>query len=140
LPLCLGGLWWLLAGAANLPGDDILTMRITDHAGADYLSNVSSHCLVATHTFLEAVHYGVWLIAIPWLGQKTNLWNVAAMPLGRRSLTWTRSLQIFLALSAAIVVVLWLCFWADYPLTRNIYFTLAMVHVLAEVPFLLRAL
>jgi hypothetical protein len=143
IPVCLGLIWWNLAASPDLPGNDAISMRITQHAGADYtryLVGVSTHCLVATHTFLEAVHYGVWLIAIPWLGRQTNLWNVAAMPLGRRSPLWTRALQGFLILSAGIVVVLWLCFWAEYPITRDVYFTLAMVHVLAEVPFLLRAL
>jgi hypothetical protein len=143
IPACLGLIWWNLAAAPNLPGDDVLSMRITQHAGSDYaeyLSGVSTHCLVATHTFLEAVHYGVWLIAIPWLGWRTNLWSVARMPLGRRSLTWTRAVQGFLILSAGVVIVLWIGFWADYPVTRDVYFTLAMVHVLAEVPFLLRAL
>jgi hypothetical protein len=143
IPMCLGLIWWNLAAAPDLIGDDAISMRITRHSGADYtdyLAGISTHCLVATHTFLEAVHYGVWLIAIPWIGMQTSLWNVAAMPLGRRSLTWTRALQVFLLLSAAVVVGLWLCFWADYPITRDVYFTLAMVHVLAEVPFLLRAL
>jgi hypothetical protein len=133
-------IWWNLAGAAPLPGNDALSMRITDHSGAPLLPGVSSHCLVATHTFLEAVHYGVWLLAIPWLGRQTSLWNIPSMPLGRRSPCWTRALQIFLALSAAAVVVLWIAFFADYPVTRDVYFTLAMVHVLAEAPFLLRAL
>jgi hypothetical protein len=143
IPVCLGLIWWNLAAAPNLPGADVLSMRITQHAGSDYtdyLAGVSTHCLVATHTFLEAVHYGVWLIAIPWLGRQTNLWSVSRMPLGRRSPTWTRALQVFLLLSAATVVVLWLLFWANYPITRDVYFILAMVHVLAEVPFLLRAL
>jgi hypothetical protein len=36
--------------------------------------------------------------------------------------------------------LLWLCFLADYPTTRDVYFTFAMAHVLAEVPFLLRTL
>ncbi len=139
MPVCLGLLWWRLAAAPNLAGDDLLT-RITDHAGSYLLTDISSHCLVATHTFLESVHYGVWLIAIPWLGQKTNLWSVPHMPLGRRSWTWTLAMQIFLALSAVVVIVLWLCFYANYAITRDVYFTLAMVHVLAEVPFLLRAL
>ncbi len=139
IPVCLALIWWRLAGAPNLVGDDLLT-RITQHAGSELLTGVSSHCLVATHTFLEVVHYGVWLIAIPWLGKKSNLWNVPHMPLGRRSLTWTRGIQVFLLLSAAVVVLLWLCFAANYPITRDVYFTLALVHVLAEVPFLLRAL
>ena len=140
VPCCLAILWWRLASSPNLAGDDLLTERIRDHAGASLLGGVSSHCLVAMHTFLEGVHYGVWLIAIPWLGRRTNLWNVAQMPLGRRSWTWTRCLRIFLMASAAGVVLLWVCFSIDYPITRNVYFTLAMVHVLAEVPFLLRAL
>ncbi len=143
IPVCLGLIWWNLAAAPNLPGDDLLSMRITQHAGSeytDYLAGISSHCLVATHTFLEAVHYGVWLIAIPWLGRQANLWSVARMPLGRRSLTWTRALQMFLVMGASVVIVLWICFLRDYPITRDVYFTLAMVHVLAEVPFLLRAL
>ena len=140
VPVCLGLIWWNLAAAPDLLGDDLLTLRIREHSGASMLAGISSHCLVATHTFLEAVHYGVWLIAIPWLGSRTNLWNVPKMPLGRRSLTWTLALQIFLVVSAAVVVVLWLAFLADYPVTRDVYFTLAMVHVLAEVPFLLRAL
>jgi hypothetical protein len=37
-----------------------------------------------------------------------------------------------------VVVVLWVCFGLDYSTTRDIYFTVAMLHVLAEVPFLLR--
>lgn len=139
IPICLGLLWWKLAGAVDLEGDDLLR-RITHHAGADLLEGVSSHLLVATHTFLEAVHYGVWLLAIPWLGARTNLWNVSHMPIGRRSPTWTRVLQVLLTLSACVVVALWLCFYANYPITRDIYFLLAMVHVLAEAPFLLRAL
>jgi hypothetical protein len=36
--------------------------------------------------------------------------------------------------------VLWVSFLADYTTTRNIYFTVALFHVLAEVPFLLRSL
>lgn len=40
----------------------------------------------------------------------------------------------------SLVIVLWAGFLANYPLTRDVYFTLAMLHVLAEVPLLLRAL
>jgi hypothetical protein len=34
--------------------------------------------------------------------------------------------------------LLWFGFAANYTLTRDIYFTIAMAHVLAEAPFLLR--
>ena len=40
----------------------------------------------------------------------------------------------------ACVVVLWFGFSMDYSTTRDIYFTVAMAHVLAEAPFLLRML
>jgi len=36
------------------------------------------------------------------------------------------------------VALLWFGFSANYTLTRDIYFTIAMAHVLAEAPFLLR--
>jgi hypothetical protein len=139
VPVCLGLLWWHLASAPPLEGEDLLTIRITQHAGSDLLG-ISSHCLVATHTFLETIHYGVWLLAIPWLGRSSNLWNVEAMPLGRRSWSWAHGMRMVLLLGIAGVVVLWVCFLRDYPETRNVYFTMAMVHVLAEIPFLLRAL
>jgi hypothetical protein len=37
-----------------------------------------------------------------------------------------------------VVAAFWAGFLIDYPLTRSLYFTVALVHVLAEVPFLLR--
>jgi hypothetical protein len=140
LPVFLGVLWWRLADAPPLPGDDELTRRITEHAGAAILPGVSSHLLVATHTFLEMLHYGVWVVAIPLIGLRAAPWRLGAVPLARRSPAWRRSLAVLLAVGLGVVVVLWGCFLADYVATRNVYFTVAVLHVLAEVPFLLRAL
>ena len=47
---------------------------------------------------------------------------------------------MLLVAGAFVVALLWLCFLADYATTRDIYFTVATAHVLAEVPFLLRTL
>ncbi len=140
LPLFLAALWWKLADAPPLPGDDQLTLAITRHAGAETLPGISSHLLVATHTFLEMLHYGVWVVAIPLIGLRLAPWRLHTVPLARRSPAWRRGVVWFLALGLAVVVVLWGCFLGDYVTTRNVYFTVAMVHVLAEVPFLLRAL
>jgi hypothetical protein len=140
LPLFLAALWWKLAGAPPLPGDDELSWRIAEHAGAACLPGLSSHLLVATHTFLEMLHYGVWVVAIPLVGLRAAPWRLQAVPLARRSPAWRRGVAWFLVLGLGVVVVLWGCFLADYVTTRNVYFTAAMVHVLAEVPFLLRAL
>jgi len=140
VPLLLALLWWRLADSPPLPGNDALTARITAHAGSQILAGVSSHLLVATHTFLEMLHYGVWLAAIPIVSLRDWPWNIRQVPLARGSRIWKRVLCIALASGAAVILVLWAGFIANYPLTRDIYFTVAMLHVLAEAPFLLRLL
>jgi hypothetical protein len=140
LPVLLALLWWHLADAPHLPEWRPLDSAITQHAGAAVLPGVSSHLLVATHTFLEMLHYGVWVLAIPLLGLRTAPWRLHQVPLARRSANWRRAVTCFLVLGLGAVIALWACFLADYATTRAIYFTVALVHVLAEAPFLLRAL
>ena len=143
LPFFVGLLWWQLADAPALNGSDALTLRITRHAGSEILRNTSSHLLVATHVFLETIHYGVWLLALPLVGasRSASWWRFESLPLvshTRRG--WPRLIRTLLVVSSFCVVLLWLAFLADYTTTRDLYFTLAMAHVLAEAPFLLRML
>lgn len=140
LPVFLGVLWWRLADKPNLPGEDLLTTRIAQDAGAVLLKGISTHLLVATHTFLEMLHYGVWVLAIPLVGLAAAPWKLGDVPMVRRTSAWRVGLGAFLVAGAAVVLCLWGCFLADYSLTRDIYFTVSFVHVLAEAPFLLRAL
>jgi hypothetical protein len=140
LPVFLGAIWWRLADAPPLPGDDDLTKAISNHAGAFVLPGISSHLLVSTHTFLEMLHYGVWVLAMPLIGLQSAPWQLQKVPLARRGLSWRTGIAVFLACGLGVVAILWAGFLADYPTTRNVYFTVAMLHVLAEVPFLLRAL
>jgi MFS family permease len=140
LPLVLGLLWWKLAAAPALPDGDQLSQDISNHAGAWVLPGVSSHLLVATHTFLEMLHYGVWVVAIPLIGLRSAPWKLQTVPLARRSPTWRLAVYVFLGVGLAVVVILWGCFLGDYTRTRDVYFTVALLHVLAEVPFLLRSL
>ncbi|HEV2800078.1 MAG TPA: hypothetical protein VGW12_06265 [Pyrinomonadaceae bacterium] len=153
LPLCIGLLWWQLAdapalAAAGESSGDALALRITNHAGANILPGVSSHLLVATHVFLETIHYSVWLLALPLAGlrvaggaRRDAPWRFDSLPLVRHTRRgWPRLIRTALILSAVCVVLLWLAFLADYSTTRDLYFTLAMAHVLAEAPFLLRML
>jgi hypothetical protein len=138
VPVLLGVLAIRLWNAPDLPGRDGLTWRITTHAGAGLLSDVSSHFLVAAHTFLEMLHYGVWVAAIPLVSLRDAPWNVQGIPLARRSKPFRLMVVGLLAAGACVMLVLWGGFLADYPMTRDVYFTVAMLHVLAEVPFLLR--
>jgi hypothetical protein len=140
IPLLVAGLWWQLASSPDLPGDDMLTMQIANHAGAGLLSGVSSRFLVATHTFLETLHYAVWIVAVPLIGYAGAPWALQRVPLAHRSRLWRTIIASVLLIGAGITVLLWVGFLADYPLTRDIYFSIAILHVLAEIPFLLRML
>ena len=140
VPICLALLWWNLAAAPNLPGDDVLTWQITNHAGGGLLTGVSTHFLVSTHVFLEMLHYGVWIVAIPLVSVRMAPWKLENVPLARRSAFWRIAVMGAITLGVVVMLVLWSAFLADYPLTRNVYFTVAMLHVLAEVPVLLRLL
>lgn len=135
------GMFFLLGNAPHLPGEDVLSLQITRHAGGGIFSGVSTHFLVAAHTFLEMLHYAVWIVAMPLLCVKATPWNLSrSAPLARRSGFWRKALLISIAAGGAIVLLLWGAFLTNYPATRDIYFTVAMLHVLAEVPFLLRLL
>ena len=140
VPACLGLLWWNLAGSPHLPGDDVLTWQIANHAGGGILSGVSTHLLVSTHVFLEMLHYGVWIVAIPLVSVRMAPWKLGNVPLARRSTFWRSCVLAAIGIGALVMLILWGAFLADYPLTRSVYFTVAMLHVLAEVPFLLRLL
>ncbi len=138
VPLLLVLLWWQLRDSPDLPGTDPLTLAITNHAGAWFLTGFSTHFLVAAHTFLEMVHYGVWMVLIPLVGLRSWPWELHTIPAARRSPSWARGVTLVLLLGLSVVAVLWVCFVLDYSATRSIYFTVAMLHVLAEIPFLLR--
>jgi hypothetical protein len=141
LPVALALLWWRLAGAAPLAEDGEVALRVVRHAGAGIIPDVSTHLLVSAHVFLETLHYGVWLVGVPLAaGAGLAPWRAAGVPLARHRRGWPRLIRALLAAGGAAVLLLWLCFVADYATTRDIYFTVAMAHVLAEVPFLLRTL
>jgi hypothetical protein len=108
--------------------------------------------LVATHVFLEMLHYSVWLVALPLIApirktpesrgaaarKRDRIWNVNAVPVARHPRGFPKLVATTLALGVFLVVILWFGFSLDYTTTRDVYFTLAIAHVLAEAPFLLR--
>jgi hypothetical protein len=138
LPILMVGMLWQLARTPSLADDNGLFWRITQHAGAELLPNVSSHMLVSTHVFLEMLHYGVWILALPLIGATGALWKVNSIPLARRTRGFPKMIAAFLAVGLMMVAVLWLGFTTNYAATRDVYFAVAIAHVLAEAPFLLR--
>ena len=162
LPLMLAGMVWQLSRTPPLADDNGLFWRITQHAGAQLLPNVSSQMLVAVHVFLEMLHYGVWLVALPLIGPLTKSSNIRAdagsnasglmtslrrsvleiksVPLARHPRGFQKLVSGALLLGLFVVAILWVGFSMDYATTRDIYFTVAIAHVLAEAPFLLKML
>jgi hypothetical protein len=138
LPLLLFGMLWQLSRTGPLADDNGLFWRITQHAGAELLPNVSSHMLVSTHLFLEMLHYGVWIFALPLIGATGAIWSVKSIPIAKHQRGFPKLVAVFLCCALFAVLLLWLGFSANYSMTRDIYFTIAMAHVLAEAPFLLR--
>ena len=128
LPLILPLLWRFAPQPAG--GQDSLTGLISLQAGAAGL--------VSTHVFLETLHYGVWIVALPLLGLRGAPWRWRDIPLIRHREGWPRLIRGVLAAGAAAVALLWVCFALDYAAVRSAYFTVAIVHVLAEAPFLIR--
>jgi hypothetical protein len=138
LPLLLAGMFWQLSHSPSLPDDNGLAWRITQHAGAQLLPGVSTHLLVSTHVFLEMLHYGVWLLALPLIGARGAPWNLQAVPLVRHPRGFPKLIVAVLGFAFLLVLLLWGGFSFNYAATRDIYFAVAIAHVLAEAPFLLR--
>ncbi len=136
---------WLVGPVANLDANWLqiptkIKHQIVQHSGASVLVMANASKLVATHAFLELLHYGVWIMAIPAVSQRVFAEGFRTIPLMKRSVPTRVAIKVSLSVSAIIVATLWLCFLADYSTTRDVYFTVATLHVLAEVPFLLRLL
>lgn len=140
LPLLALGMLWQLARTPSLADDNGLAWRITQHAGADLLPNVSTHMLVSMHLFLEMLHYGVWIVALPLIGATGVMWSVKTIPLARHPRGFPKLIAAVLCCGLFVVAVLWMGFSVNYAATRDIYFAVAIAHVLAEAPFLLRML
>jgi hypothetical protein len=63
---------------------------------------------------------------------------VRSIPVASHSYGFPKLIAAILIGGLVVVAVLWFGFSANYSVTRDIYFTVAMAHVLAEAPFLLR--
>jgi hypothetical protein len=133
-------IWLSLYGTPNLPTDTNLFWRITQHAGGEILPGISSRLLVATHVFLESIHYFVWILHIPLVDRRSMPWRMSEIPLLSSGNGFPNLLLAAFTVSIVVVLLLWAGFAVDYTRTRDIYFAFAMAHVLAEFPFLIKML
>lgn len=99
-----------------------------------------SAATLAAYAFLELLHYGAWILAIPAASRSGWRLSGKQLPLARRSAFCRRALTAWLCLAALILGGLWWSFAWDYAWTWTWYFRLAIFHVLLEIPLLLRSL
>ena len=99
-----------------------------------------SRPVFAAHTFLEVVHYSVWVVLMPSVALGKSPWRTADIPLARRGHVCRHIVVVALLVGASAVVALWVAFAIEPSATLSVYFTVAMAHVLAEIPLLLRML
>lgn len=93
---------------------------------------------LAAHTYLELLHYAVWIGALPLLAKLTKRNSLETFPVLKKNesrLNWAKG---GLVLGALVAGVLWWGFTQDYEMTRELYFRVAVFHVLIEFPFLVR--
>jgi hypothetical protein len=140
IPLFLAAIWLAFSGRPNLSEETNLFWRITQHAGSQILPGISSHLLVATHVFLESIHYAVWILLIPLVDWRAVPWKLSEIPLFANENGFPKIVVAALGISLVIVALLWGGFAFDYTTTRDVYFALAIAHVLAEFPFLIKML
>lgn len=140
IPVFVVVLWFAFASSPNLPEDTKLFWRIGQHAGSEILPGISSHFLVATHVFLESIHYFVWILLIPLIDRRAIPWKLSEIPLFANKRGYPKLVAGVLAAGLVIVLLLWGGFAVDYTTTRDVYFAFAIGHVLAEFPFLIKML
>jgi hypothetical protein len=140
IPFFLVVIWLSFASHPDLPVDTTLFRRISQHAGSQILPGISSHVLVATHVFLESIHYFVWILLIPLVDRRAIPWRLIDVPLFSGKVGLPKLVVAGLTVSLVIVAVLWGGFAVDYTRTRDLYFAFAIAHVLAEFPFLIKML
>lgn len=143
LPFSIGMLWIFHASSVGMerstPGGDFFAAQLVRQVGAEGITGPVATFLIATHALLESLHYLIWIVAIPLLTGAGFIQSLKRVPLARRPRIF-RPLALAVTVGLPIAVLfLWAGFSIDYAMTRDVYFTIAMAHVLAEIPFLLRA-
>ncbi|MBK6749347.1 MAG: hypothetical protein IPG67_04890 [Acidobacteria bacterium] len=140
IPVFVIAIWLAFSSRPNLSEETNLFWRISQHAGSEILPGISSHVLVATHVFLESIHYFVWILLIPLVDRRAIPWRWSEIPLLSNKRGFPKIVLTVFAVSVVLVIALWFGFAVDYTTTRDIYFAFAIAHVMAEFPFLIKML
>lgn len=129
LPLLVVGLWHATTSTPPSVGALEMDDRVMWLAGAGLVETVDPQRLVAVYVFLQLLHYGAWIVALPSLRSCA----LERMPLARRH-AW--ALRGLFAVAGSAVLALWVGFWLSPMTAWDVYFTVAIMHAVAELPLL----
>lgn len=104
--------------------------------GAQFFTGASPIMLLAVYTFLQMVHYGVWVLAIPIATQSWRRWRVDQMAFLRERKRLRPVVSVAIGCGVLTVLGFWFGFKLDYHTAIEIYVIMSLAHVLAEVPFM----
>jgi hypothetical protein len=105
-----------------------------------FVMSGTSPLLLAAHTYLELIHYAVWIGALPLLAGLTRRNALSKLPVLKKSASRLLAAKALLLFGVVVSIVLWCGFYYDFSTTQHLYFRLAIFHVLIEFPFLVRLL
>ncbi|MGE4159902.1 MAG: hypothetical protein AB7F75_12490, partial [Planctomycetota bacterium] len=117
--------------------DPLWSQRIAWQVGWPVLG-INPGFLISTHLFLELVHYMIWVLIIPAWGFRIRPHDTRTIPLAHLSPMARRAIKTILVGSTLFVLALWGGFSLKPHQTWEIYFTLAIGHVLLEFVFVLK--
>lgn len=95
---------------------------------------------LAVHTYLEIVHYAIWILLLPALAASTRRGRLEVYPVLRNAPRRLWAARAFLGAGLLVSALLWWGFAVDFEFTRDLYFQVAIFHVLVEFPFLIRTI
>ena len=129
----------LLATLGMRPADPVYVQTLVALSGNTIyrlLDGVSPVALLAIWAFLQMIHYGVWILIVPIASRSWSSYRLERVPVLRRS-PGLRTIAAAVSGGAALLVLIFWCgFYLDGATTMRVYTLLAVLHVLAEIPFL----
>lgn len=113
-----------------------LRLLTLSNLGVSFFPGTSPIMFVAIYGFLQMVHYGVWVVAIPIAARSWQKWNINHLSVVRNRSRLRRLLWTAVGVATLAIPAFWLGFKFDYYTTIEIYVIVSLTHVIAEVPFL----
>ncbi len=133
VPLCIVFLIIWFYGQSSLVGSE---MTLSQSIASLIFAPSISPLYLGLFAFLQMVHYGVWVFAMPIAAQSWKRWRLNRIAVMRNRQPLSRVMSVVLMFGLASVGLFWIGFRVDFATTNQVYATVATLHILAEIPLL----